>query len=100
MDEQRICELWFAIVQRCAEVFGQPLPKRRLELGSRNSGWGVVLNASESDEPTLPQYSVAVSWGGFPAGVIDPNGGVIAAGSVANERTFREWLPSAVPCSA
>lgn len=98
MSDQKICELWFLIVQRCAEVFGQPLPKVKLELGSREREWGLVLNASEQDEPTLPRYSVAVSWGGLPAGVIDANGGVIAAGSVANERTFREWLPSAVSC--
>ena len=27
-------------------------------------------------------------------------GGLMTAGAVANERMFREWLPSAVPCPA
>ena len=97
MDELQICELWFRIVERFAAVFGEPLPKRVLELGCRDQGWGVELNASEGDLPTLPRFAAAVSWGGFPAGVIDQAGGIIAAGTVANEQAFREWLPSAVP---
>jgi hypothetical protein len=34
------------------------------------------------------------------SGVARHGSDVLAAGSVANERTFREWLPSAVPCPA
>ena len=91
-----VCDLWFCIVERFAAVYGSPLPKRVLRLGSATDGWGVELNATGVDVgKTLPAYGAAISWGGFPAGIVDPNGGVIAAGSAANEATFREWLETA-----
>lgn len=37
---------------------------------------------------------VRVSFNGWPAGVIDPNGGIIAAGEIANEDTFIEAVES------
>ena len=54
--------------------------------------WRVVMNGNktlvEHNGIELPPFGVYVEFNGWPAGVIDPGGGVIAAGEVANEDTF------------
>lgn len=100
-----ICETYFLIVERFAKIFGGPLPKRVLSIGSPDSGWGVDLNATGIDQAWPPgdptyatnfdPYTAFITWGGFPAGIVTPGGGVIAAGSAANEDTFKAWLKTA-----
>ena len=36
----------------------------------------------------VPPYSAAVYWGDWAAGIIDMHGGILAAGSAANEEAF------------
>jgi hypothetical protein len=93
--ERPIAAAYFEAVTRMAAVYGEPLPKEILELGDPERGWYVKLNATRKDAPDLPAYELLVLWGGFPAGLIGPYGGVIAAGSAANEETFCEWLKTA-----
>src|SRR5262245_50925639 len=98
--------LFVDIVNRFADVFGAPLPKRRLLLGSTETGWGAMLNPTAEALPifddetprNLWPFSAVLFWNGFPAGVVDPCGGVIADGSLANLETFKAWL--ALPQSA
>ena len=90
-----ICELWFKTVERYAEIYGQPLPQDMLQLGDPNRGWHTVLNTTRQDRPNHPAYTIAINWGGLPAGLIGADGGCIAAGSAANEDTFRDWLKTA-----
>ena len=42
--------------------------------------WEIALNGKE--------IQAAIKFNGWPAGIIDPQGGIIAAGDVANEDTF------------
>lgn len=65
-----------------------------LRLGSPDVGWGLVLNASRVECDAVPAFGVSVTWNGFPAGLCGADGGVIAAGSVANEAALLEWLES------
>jgi len=58
-----------------------------------DDAWSISLNGHR--EPTLnsqgievPPFSVYVEFNGLPAGVFNAFGGTIAAGAVANERTF------------
>ena len=44
----------------------------------------------------VPPFSVYIEFNGWPAGVITPNGGIIAAGSVANEDTYIEAVKAAI----
>lgn len=85
-------EIWMEAAYRCGDAYGKPLPKKILELGSPDREWGVRFNASETPLDGIPPYHMAVTWGGFPAGIIGPDGGILAAGSAANEDTFLEWL--------
>jgi len=50
------------------------------------------LNPTKEEIDNISPFTLAISWGGFPAGILDYNGGVIAAGDAANEDTFIEWL--------
>lgn len=45
--------------------------------------------------PVLP-FSVYVQFNGWPAGVIDPTGGVFAAGDAANEDAFIDAIEEAI----
>lgn len=57
--------------------------------------WRVVLNPhrefvryGEKAEIEIPPFSCYIEFNGWPAGLINPYGGAIAAGSLANEETF------------
>lgn len=87
-----ICEAWSKACDVFAEKFGTPLPKEILILGDLNKGWGIELNATREDQEDFKAYSMNIWWGGLPAGILDPSGGVIAAGGLANENSLIEWL--------
>ena len=42
----------------------------------------------EPGSPSIEPYSAYIEWKGWPAGIIDPYGGIIAAGEGANEDSF------------
>lgn len=44
----------------------------------------------------VPPYTCAVHYNGWPAGLVNPYGGVIAAGDAANEDTFIAAIESAL----
>lgn len=58
--------------------------------------WRFALNghpdgshaASWAPKVPIPPYHVVVEYNGFPAGIISPGGGIIAAGEAANEAAF------------
>ena len=50
------------------------------------NGHGHMVKAS--DDAEVPPYSAWIKFNGWPAGVISPTGGVIAAGRLANEDIF------------
>lgn len=73
---------------------------------SREFGkWKILLNASDQEveiregSPKLPPLNVYVEFNGWPAGIINPYGGVIAAGECANEDLFIEAAEDALGCT-
>ena len=55
--------------------------------------WWIAINGhtetvSSSRGQDVPPFSVVIEFNGWPAGIIGPDGGVIAAGGAANEDTF------------
>ena len=59
--------------------------------------WHIALNAH--NEPTkdssgcpVPAFECAITYNGWPAGIVGPYGGVMAAGSGANEDAFIDAL--------
>jgi hypothetical protein len=64
-------------------------------------GWAFSLNAHDTPKPddrgaSVPPFTVAVMWNGWPAGLVDPSGGVIAAGDAANESALLASLDAAI----
>lgn len=86
--------VFLRIVERMGREHCVPLPKRLLEVGNHDVGWHVVLNPTAEPIGDVDAFTARVCWNGWPAGVIDPDGGVLAAGSLANERTLLSWLES------
>lgn len=50
--------------------------------------WHVRLNGAGEEQDGIPPFTASIEFNGWPAGLIDPAGGVIAAGELANEDTF------------
>lgn len=64
-------------------------------------GWRISVNGhadptDNSDGVPVPPFTVYVQYNGWPAGFIDPMGGVLAAGEAANEAAFRAALQKAI----
>lgn len=90
----RVCDLAFALGVR-------DLNKRpdcwEHQIDSR---WWIAVNGrSEPTKcthgPMVQPYQCYIEFNGFPAGIIDPYGGCIAAGEVANEDSFVEAVEAA-----
>lgn len=65
--------------------------------------WRIVFNGTgearkPDDGPELPPFSVYVEYNGWPAGIIDPAGGILAAGDAANEDTFIAAIEAELGC--
>ena len=59
--------------------------------------WTIEVHTQSGQETDrLPAFFVRVKWNGWPAGVITPAGGTIAAGELANEDTLVEALKEAL----
>lgn len=52
--------------------------------------WRVRLNGDGEEQDGIPPFTASIEFNGWPAGLVDPAGGVIAAGELANEDTFIE----------
>ena len=60
-----------------------------------NEAWHVRMNGDLEDD-AQPKWSALVSYHGWPAGLLSPAGGMIAAGTGANEDAFRAALKEAL----
>jgi len=87
-DQSMYVEICLAM----AAVYGAPLPKRLLRIGDEQEGWGVKLNPTDAPIDDIQPFAAFVNWNGWPAGVVNPHGGWIAAGDAANQETLRTWL--------
>lgn len=66
--------------------------------------WRVVLNGhnesvryGEHGEIEVPPFHCYIEFNGWPAGLLSPYGGVIAAGALANEPAFVAACKAAMP---
>ena len=91
---EQYSEVWWRTVEKFGELFGSPLPREVLRIGNPRRGWEAVLDNSDAEIGGASRFEVVLNWGGFPAGIIGPRDGVIAAGSAANEDSYLEWIDS------
>lgn len=54
--------------------------------------WTIKLNPHGTQVEKVPPYTAAVYFNGWPAGLIDPGGGIIAAGDTANEEALAKAI--------
>ena len=60
------------------------------------NGHAEPTTCAKTGQP-IPPFSAYVEFNGWPAGLLDPAGGIICAGELANEDTFRAALHQAGP---
>lgn len=63
--------------------------------------WWIAVNGHEdaikcSHGAEVPPFNCYVEFNGWPAGLFDPLGGIIAAGAAANEETFAAAVEAAI----
>jgi hypothetical protein len=66
-----------------------------------DENWRIAVNGhrdprNTSDGLTVPPFECYVEFNGWPAGFINPFGGVLAAGAAANEDTFIQAVRDAI----
>lgn len=62
------------------------------------NGTGEQKNKTE-EHPALPPFNAFVKFNGWPAGIIGPDGGPLAAGAAANEDTFIAAIETDLGCT-
>ena len=62
--------------------------------------WKIELNGHNEDMDDVPPFSARIYYNGWPAGIISPYDGIIAAGEAANETTLIEALERAIENNA
>lgn len=93
-DDSNICEAMDAIAQLAHRVGATPGNKfENCWERQVDDHWWISMNChpearKNSKGIEVPMFSCYVEFNGWPAGIINPFGGIIAAGSLANEDTF------------
>lgn len=59
---------------------------------SPGSTWRITVNGTRETVDHAPPFHLVVLWNGWPAGIVGPGEGIIAAGELANEDTLIEAL--------
>jgi len=102
-DVIQIGEVFSLVMELALLVAKRPLPDHYEACWERevDDAWWVSLNPHprprlNSHGISVPSYHLAIEWLGWPAGVVGPQGGEIAAGDLANEDTLIEALKAAI----
>ena len=89
-------EVFFLIATLTHAVVGiTPVPHAIHDI-EVDENWKFQLNTTSKDTAQTPKYSASIYFNEWPAGVVNPAFGAIAAGAVANEETFIAALRKAL----
>lgn len=96
MDSRSLSEAMLAIADLMIAVGKAPVnQKPGPVVHDVDARWKVVLNGhrepvkyGEKNEIEVPPFHCYVEFNGWPAGLLDPFGGWLVAGTLANEETF------------
>lgn len=90
----QVCEAFSAICDLCIALGGAPLNKHAACWECKvDDRWSIAINGHKETKHSdlgvdVEPFCCYVQYNGWPAGIFDPSGGVIAAGEGANETTF------------
>jgi len=99
---QRIAEAWYLVTQlamRELETRGYANLREYpgiLELELESGRWKFEIHAQDQEIDGLKMPDVRIHFNGWPAGVMGPGGGLMAAGEVANEDAMIATLKQAL----
>lgn len=93
----------FILLAKLAEKDGASPLTKHAGCWERQVGeyWWIAVNGHRvpmicSHGPSVPPIHCVVEFNGWPAGLFNPLGGIIAAGDVANEETFAAALEAEI----
>lgn len=90
MSQQPLSMVFFLIAELCCALGLAPLNKRRGCVDVTAGAWHITVNGHARPKRLgsglmVPAYTALLAFNGWPAGSVNPYGGVIAAGDAANE---------------
>ncbi len=106
MSQAKISEVFSKIVHLAQAVKAKPMNKYAACWEHRiDDDWSIAVNGHPTQKETeggctVPPFSAYIEWNGFPAGILGMNGGMLVAGSGANEDTLIEALDAAIAGAA
>lgn len=103
MRDDEVCEAFAVMAQLGNTVGAGPLSKHEACWEFQiDEQWKIAVNGhkeakvcSLTTQPIEP-FNCYVEYNGWPAGIIDPRGGILAAGSDANENTFIDAMKARI----
>lgn len=103
MSEHPLSMAFWLIAELCSAHGLAPLNKHRGCVVVEAGAWRITVNghnrparAHGGSRLLIPRFTAMVEFNGWPAGSLNPYGGVIAAGEAANEDTLIEALRAEV----
>lgn len=106
MDEQEFMDRFWAALCKLASIDGAAPINKHVGCWEKqlNEQWWIAANGHRepktADSFEVPPFSVAVKFNGWPFAVIDPHGGCVGHGDLANTRTLVEAIEKAAGIAA
>lgn len=95
MSEQAISATFDLLAQLALALGAAPI-KGKVWTHRIDESWDVKINGCSEQKDGILPYHAELSFNGWPAGVMSPFGGWIAAGSLANERALIAAIEAAL----
>ncbi len=89
MRQDRVCTVFYAVSKLC-EVLKEAPIKDKVWEHKIDDHWFIKINGHSKEMQGIPAFHMTIEYDGFPAGILSPFEGTIAAGTEANEDTFIE----------
>ncbi len=89
MRQDRVCTVFYAVSKLCEILKESPI-KGKVWEHKIDDHWFIKINGHSKEMQGIPAFHMTIEYNGFPAGIVSPFEGTIAAGEAANEDTFIE----------
>ncbi len=89
MEQDQVCTAFYAVA-KLAEVLKESPIRDKIWEHQIDRHWFIKINGYSKQVNGIPPYNMFIEFNGYPAGILSPFDGTIAAGTEANEDTFIE----------
>lgn len=89
MRQDRVCTVFYVVSKLCEILKETPIRDKVWE-HKIDDHWFIKINGHSQEMKGIPAFHMTIEYDGFPAGIVSPFEGTIAAGEAVNEDVFIE----------